>query len=502
MRRIGAVSALECLRGVVAICGVIAGPAGDEVPDPRGDARVRRFELLGERAAFGDDLGGFLRRRESLQLIDHVCAVRILPEHREPDEERRACIGDLVLVHLRDRLERCERLLCVVFARRAIEEQRGERLPLLAPRVQMFELAHDQLVRRLPVEHALVRGDRALVIVEPFVRDRRELEQERHARGRVVGERDPFFEQVGVLGPSALLHEQRVQRVEHARLAGVDRLRAVPRVDRAVDAAQLVEFDATELDQQLELLVLVGIAPLDALGDELADRVGELFPALARAQLVEPSPPLGRVGHDDLDLVARIRRAPLVCTAAGLRRLRARRQHACKRRARRVGERHQIGDVGQLERVAVAVADHQRDRTRADRDRQDQHCGRRRAELLEQPVDERLAARDAAHRRHPRADRGLECRHRVARDPPRIDAGALDGLFGQRAPAADLVGVDRQKRGEAHVRAHRAQQDLEDLFAVIRIFEREQRMARLERRCSDACRIEAHEAIDPMSRVT
>ena len=119
---------------------------------------------------------------------------------------------------------------------------------------------------------------------------------------------DALLEQLDALAPRPCCDEQPLERLEHARLAGIDRLRAAPRLDRAIGPQELLDLDAAELEQQLQLLVLVGVAGLHAVANQLANVGDELLPRLVLAMHRELLAAGGDVRDRDLDLdlVARL----------------------------------------------------------------------------------------------------------------------------------------------------------------------------------------------------
>ncbi len=62
---------------------------------------------------------------------------------------------------------------------------------------------------------------------------------------------------------------------------------------------------------------------------------------------------------------------------------------------------------------------------------------------LEETVDERFASGEGTDRGRAGRDRGLERRHRVARDAQRVDATDIEPVLGDRGAAADVVWMDR-----------------------------------------------------------
>src|SRR5207248_9755614 len=83
------------------------------------------------------------------------------------------------------------------------------------PTPSTFPLSlHDALpiLTRIEREHALVRRDRALVVVKTFIADRGELEQRGDAGLDGIGEHRLFLQHVCDLGPLALPREHALER--------------------------------------------------------------------------------------------------------------------------------------------------------------------------------------------------------------------------------------------------------------------------------------------------
>ena len=180
------------------------------------DQELRRFGLVGERA---------FEVRE--------CVDRPL----EPG-----------LVELADHRVELDAAIGVGLACRRANEQRDQQLPALGLAIQPRQVPRGELVHGSDLEDPLVGLDRAGRLAEMLVGDRGEMEQRRDARFRVVGQRDALVEQVDAFAPATAGFQSCLERVEHAWLGGVDRLRASPCFDRAIGAIQSIGFDLPELE--------------------------------------------------------------------------------------------------------------------------------------------------------------------------------------------------------------------------------------------------------------
>jgi hypothetical protein len=231
----------------------------------------------------------------------------------------------------------------------------------------------------------------------------------------ILGERGALLEEMDQVLPALLRHEQPLELLRDARVTGVDRLRAAPRFDRQLGATEAIGLDGAELDQELQLLVLVGIAALEAHSQERADGIGQLAPRLVfttRRQDATLRLDVVDVLDDRHD---NWRRHPCARPFGGG--ADAQRQHATERAPRLRREREQIGYVVEPKRPPAAVADDERDGTCADDDRQHQRCSRKgTAQLLQERVDDGRTGSERSELVRARRSGGLEGGDGVARD--------------------------------------------------------------------------------------
>ena len=232
---------------------------------------------------------GLVAAQDRRQRLVRRTVVRQRLDDLAVDLHRARHVGELPLVELRHAEAVRRHLVGIAREVGLALEHREQVEPPALRRVQRVELLDRDEVRRVELEHVVVRVDGAVVVAELGLLHRSHLEVDALLLVGVADERGLAVVHREQLGPAAAGDEDADERVERGHLAVVHGDDATVRAHRGLDVVEHRLLDLRGAPQ--ELLLLVGVVAdlglaREHLG-ELPRLVRELVEALERAHRVE-----------------------------------------------------------------------------------------------------------------------------------------------------------------------------------------------------------------------